>query len=272
MKTRCFIFFLFSVIFISGLLLPSCSGPDKPDPVVIGISKAAPEEYYGNYAKWLTTADSAIICIDLYHMPLDSALILLDRCSGLLISGGPDVYPGRYNQASDTLKCGTIDFYRDTLEFALIRKAKETEMPILGICRGLQIFNVYHGGSLYPDIPTDLGTSVMHRCENTYDCDHEIRVLKKSGLYKISGEQQGVVNSNHHQGIQRIGSGIRAIARSNEGLIEAIEYEDPGNMPFFMGVQWHPERMELQNPFCLPIAINFIQEAKLFRTDRQYAR
>ncbi|RLD76233.1 MAG: hypothetical protein DRJ15_15710, partial [Bacteroidetes bacterium] len=173
MKTRRFIILL-TVILITGLLLPSCSVPEEHGPLIIGISKALPEEYYGNYAKWINTADSGIVCVDLYHMPLDSALIMLDGCSGLLISGGPDVYPGRYGRAADTVKCGTIDYYRDTLEFALIGKAKELGMPILGICRGLQIFNVYHGGSLYADIPIDFDTSEVHRCKDTYNCNHEL--------------------------------------------------------------------------------------------------
>ena len=270
MKTRHFIILL-TVILITGLLLPSCSVPEEHGPLIIGISKALPEEYYGNYAQWINTADSGIVCVDLYHMPLDSALIMLDGCSGLLISGGPDVYPGRYGRAADTVKCGTIDYYRDTLEFALIGKAKELEMPVLGICRGLQIFNVYHGGSLYADIPIDFDTSEVHRCKDTYNCDHELRVTKKSGLYEISAAQNGWVNSNHHQGIQRIGTGIRAIARTNDGLIEAIEYDDPENMPFFMGVQWHPERMDIDNPFSLPIARAFILEAKLYRAGHQFA-
>lgn len=249
-------------------LLASCAEKKDHESLLIGISKGAPEEYYGNYAKWLQTADSNIVCIDLYHMPLDSALTLLDRCSGLLISGGPDVFPGRYDAVEDTALCGSIDFFRDTLEFALIKKAKEMEMPILGICRGLQIFNIYHGGNLYADIPIQLDTLVRHRCPDTYNCFHEVSIVDGSSLHKTSGVSSGVVNSNHHQGIMRIGKGIRPIARTEDGLIEAIEYEDRGNMPFFMGVQWHPERMDISNPLSLPIAMYFLQEAKLYDLER----
>jgi putative glutamine amidotransferase len=169
----------------------------------------------------------------------------------------------------DTVLCGSIDYFRDTLEFALIEKAKEMEMPILGICRGLQIFNIYHGGSLYADIPSQLDTLVRHRCPDTYDCFHEVSIVDGSSLHSTSGLTTGTVNSNHHQGIRRIGKGIRPIARTGEGLIEAIEYEDHGNMPFFMGVQWHPERMDISNPLCLPIAMYFIQEAKLWSMENQ---
>lgn len=247
------------------IVFTSCIQEKQAKPITIGISKAAPLEYYENYIHWLKTADSSIICIDLYHMPIDSAIMLLEKCSGLLLTGGPDVYPGRYDRPEDTLICGPIDFFRDSLEFALIDKAKQLEMPVIGICRGLQIFNIYHGGSLYADIPTQLDTLVTHRCKDTYNCMHEVRVTKGSGLHKTSGVSGGITNSNHHQGIRRIGEGIQPIARTDEGLIEAIEYKDPENMPFFIGVQWHPERMEVSNPLSLPLAMYFLQEAKLYQ-------
>jgi len=166
--------------------------------------------------------------------------------------------------APRVLICGSIDHFRDTLEFALIGKAKEMEMPVLGICRGLQIFNIYHNGSLYADIPTQLDTMITHRCKDTYNCNHEVRIQKHSGLYEISGVTIGTTNSNHHQGIRKVGEGIKPIARTNEGLIESIEYEDRENMPFFLGVQWHPERMDSENPLSPPIAIYFLQAAKLY--------
>ncbi len=261
---RYLLFILLSFV----IVFTSCVDEKQAGTITIGISKGAPEQYYGNYAKFLKAADSNIICIDLYHMPIDSALDLLHQCSGLLISGGPDVYPGRYGLAEDTVKCGSIDFFRDSLEFALIGKAKQLEMPILGICRGLQIFNIYHGGTLFADIPTDLDTLVTHRCKDTYNCMHDVRVIKGSSLHTYAGITMGITNSNHHQGIRRLGTGIRAIARTDEGLIEAIEYEDRMDMPFFLGVQWHPERMETDNPLCMPIATHFLQEAKQFRIEK----
>ncbi len=257
------------LLLLSAFIFLGCTHENKQEPVTIGISKGLPAEYYENYAKWLTTADTSILCVDLYHMPLDSALDLLEQCSGLLISGGPDVFPGRYGMEGDTVKCGSIDFYRDTLEFALIQKAKEMEMPILGICRGLQIFNIYHGGSLYADLPTDLDTTIKHRCKDTYNCNHEIRLSKGTGLYSTSNVVEGMVNSNHHQGIRKLGSGLVSMARSTEGLIEAIEYENPDDMPFFMGVQWHPERMDPQSPLSLPIAMYFLREAQLFKISQE---
>jgi putative glutamine amidotransferase len=250
---------LLVVVILTGLY--SC-GPEKPTQnLTIGISKGAPEKYYGNYSKWLKTADSTLVWLDLYHMPFDSALLLLESCNGLLISGGPDVNPAYYDKAEDTVKCGDIDHFRDSLEFALIEKAISMELPILGICRGLQIFNIYHGGSLYADIPTDLDTLVAHRCPDTYDCFHDVRVVKGSGLHAITGVSSGITNSNHHQGIRRIGKGLIGIARTDEGLIESIEYSNRDEMPFFIAVQWHPERMDTANPFSLPVAQSFINAA-----------
>jgi putative glutamine amidotransferase len=239
----------------------SCGPVSEKSGITIGISKGAPEKYYGNYSKWLKTADSTVVCLDLYHMPIDSALMLLESCSGLLLSGGPDVHPAYYNMAEDTAKCGDIDHFRDSLEFALIDKAITMDLPILGICRGLQIFNISQGGSLYADIPADLDTMVTHRCPDTYNCFHNVRVEKGSGLHFISGVSSGTTNSNHHQGIRRIGDGLAPIARTDEGLIESIEYKNRVEKPFFLAVQWHPERMETNNPLSLPLANQFLKAA-----------
>ena len=245
------------------LVILSCGRQESPKPVIIGISKALPESSYGNYAKWIARADTGILCVDLYHMPVDSAIAVLDNCSGLLISGGPDVYPKRYGQEYDTVKCDPADFFRDTLEWSLITRAKELEMPIMGICRGLQILNIYHGGNLYPDIPTDLDTLVKHRCKDWQHCEHAVnRVPAGSLLFEICGEQKGVVNTNHHQGIERLGLGLRAVAFSEDGLIESIEYAEHDQKPFLLGVQWHPERMDTLNPFSMPIARRFVFEVR----------
>ncbi len=258
---RTYVFLLLTALL---LFLTSCMEQEGDESYIIGISKGAPEQYYGNYSQWLGSVDTNVVCIDLYHMPIDSALSMLDKCSGLLLSGGPDVYPGRYGMAQDTVKCGSIDQFRDSLEFALIEKALEMRIPVLGICRGLQIFNVYQGGSLYADLPTDLDTLVKHRCPDTYNCMHSLRISEGSGLFETAGVLNGTVNSNHHQGIRKRGNGLLATARSEDGLIESIEFTDKANKSFFMGVQWHPERMELQNPLSLPVAMFFLKEAKLY--------
>jgi len=117
------------IVFVCG-----CSCTDKTSSVVIAISKGKPDKYYGAYTEWLKAADSTIELIDLYHLPLDSALKVIDNCSGLLLTGGPDIHPGFYGHPQDTVKCNDgIDGKRDTLELMLIGRALEADIPILGI-------------------------------------------------------------------------------------------------------------------------------------------
>ncbi|MEA3476750.1 MAG: gamma-glutamyl-gamma-aminobutyrate hydrolase family protein [Bacteroidota bacterium] len=243
--------------------LSACSTEDTSAPLVIAISKGKPDKYYGAYTRWLKEADSTIEVIDLYHMPLDSALALLDRCAGLLISGGPDIHPGFYGRPQDTVKCNDgIDGKRDTLELMLIGKALEQDIPILGICRGLQVINVALGGSLYADIPSDLPSDLRHRCLDKNNCNHEINVAESSELFNISQLAIGSVNSNHHQGISIIADNLVPVAKTKDGIIEAFQWEYPDNKAFLLAVQWHPERMKPENPFSLPIAAAFIMAAR----------
>lgn len=260
MRYRKFLQYIIPVIFL--ILIFGCSSSSEDNRFKIAISKGMPDEHYGNYGKWLKAADPSIEWVDMYHIPLDSALQLLEECSGLLISGGPDIYPGRYGQADDTVRCGSIDYRRDTLEFALIDKALEMDLPILGICRGEQILNVYFGGSLFVDIPTDYDTTIKHRCEEKDSCYHLVKIKQGSLLNDILNVTCGLVNSNHHQAVNRLADGLQILAKSEDGLTEAIGLSDPENRPFLLGVQWHPERMDLQNAISLTIAEEFIRHAR----------
>jgi len=252
-----------NIILINVLLfLLGCGSISDNEKTVIAISKAKPADHYGNYGKWLKTADPEIEWVDMYHISLDSALVLMDKCSGLLVSGGPDVYPGRYGQAEDTVRCGKIDYRRDTLEFALIEKAMSMEIPILGICRGEQILNVYMGGSLYIDIPSDYDTSISHRCPDFDTCFHLVRIKPGSLLNKICNINSCLVNSSHHQAVNRLAEGFEVIARDEEGMTEAIAWSAPENHPFLLGVQWHPEQMDTTTALSVPIAKEFIKHAR----------
>lgn len=257
------IYFLISGIISLNIFFSSCSS-HKEESIKIAISKAKPEKYYGSYAKWLKKADSTIECIGMYFIPIDSALLILENCSGLLLTGGPDVFPGEYNKAFDTTRCGTIDYKRDTLEFVLIKKAMDLNIPILGICRGEQILNVSMGGSLIVDIPSDFDTVVVHRCKDTKNCFHNVQIEPGSKLFWASNINSGIVNSNHHQAVDKLADKFKVTARSGDGLIEAIEWEEPHGKPFLIAVQWHPEKMDYDNPLSLPIAEYFLQEARLF--------
>lgn len=258
-KTRLF-FLLLPVLFLMAACRPQPATPK----LTIAISKGKPLKYYAQYSQWLQKADSTIHWMDMYHTSVDSALMQLENCSGLLLSGGADIYPGRYGKEADTARCGSFDLHRDTLELALIKKAQELGLPIMGICRGQQVLNVAMGGTLYIDLPSDLDTTVTHRLPDTYECYHPIDINQVSMLGRLSGKSRGTVNSNHHQGIEQLALNLRVIARSPDGLPEAIQYHDAGNKPFLLAMQWHPERLNTESPFSLPLAKAFIKEARAY--------
>jgi len=233
----------------------------------IAISKAKGSKGYLQYGKWLHKLDSNIQYFDLYHIPMDSALSILTQCDALIVSGGPDVDPARYNQAYDTVLCGTLDYRRDSLEYALIGLALDKEMPILGICRGEQILNVYFGGSLIPDIPTAKPNNVGHRFNNIDSSLHAITLMDTNSLFKICNEKSGIVNSNHHQAVNRLGKNLVVLARTNDSIVEAIGWENPEGRSFLLGVQWHPEWLKRDNPFSEKIGKHFIKEALKFRNN-----
>jgi putative glutamine amidotransferase len=167
-------------------------------------------------------------------------------------------------------KCETIDRYRDSLEFALIKKAISLKMPVFGICRGEQILNVAMGGTLFTDIPTDIDTTVIHRCApSATSCLHKVAVVPKSRLARITKQKAGMVNSYHHQAVEKPAPGIKITAYSANGVAEAIESDKTVITSFLMGVQWHPERLTQNPSLALPLAKKFMKEAKKFSTIRR---
>jgi len=254
------------LIITLGILLAfsSCSTPEQYQavPVRIAISKAVPEKSYKNYIKWLHAVDSTIVCIDMYHLGVDSALKVLETCDGLLLTGGEDINPDRYGEKFDSTKCDLPNNYRDTLEIALIGKALKIKLPIQGICRGHQLLNVYFGGTLYQDIPTDVGTTVKHRHPPYKPSKHKITISENSLLNDIVDENTGTVNSYHHQAVNKLAPGLKAVAHSDEGLTESIELIDTNGRAYLLGVQWHPEAMSYDNPLSIKIANRFVLEMK----------
>jgi putative glutamine amidotransferase len=247
-------------LLIAGLLmagwLNACQ-PETGTPLRIAISKASP-----NYINWLKRADSAVVIVNLYPMPVDSAMEILRSCSGLLLSGGEDVYPGIYGMEGDTGRCTEIDRHRDSLEIAVIARAFDLGLPVMGICRGSQILNVYLGGTLYIDVPQDHGTGVTHQCADYLNCFHAVHTADSSLLKGISGADSATVTTNHHQAVRVLARGLRANAYSADTLTEGIEWAEPENRPFLLGVQWHPERMDVTNPLSGPLAKAFIKACK----------
>lgn len=159
---------------------------------------------------------------------------------GLMLTGGSDVEPSRYGELKHPL-CGDPDPDRDVTELALLRLAADRGLPVLGICRGLQVLNVAAGGSLYQDIPTQVPAALRHDfAPNRTSLPHEVTVAPGSRLAGILGETVVAVNSLHHQAVKELGPGLRASAYAPDGVIEAVE---AAGDRFVVGVQWHPEEL-----------------------------
>ncbi len=163
----------------------------------------------------------------------------VDAVDGILIPGGLDVDPSMYGE--ETLAC-CKEHYReiDLFQSVLIDVAIKKNRPILGICRGCQIINVHHGGSLYQDLETCFSKEICHpSLDKPEEAVHEVTIKEKSLLYGIFNKERLYVNSLHHQGIKTLGKGLNAVATAPDGLIEGIEDENNG----IIAVQWHPEAM-----------------------------
>ena len=158
---------------------------------------------------------------------------------GLLLTGGRDIDPIHYGEEEH--ETTDIDFKRDEFELPLCKRAMEENLPVFGICRGIQIMNVAIGSSLYQDIPSQFTDHLTHKIlVNTNDSWHDIQIQRSSLLNQITGETIAEVNSRHHQSLKVIGEGFTVTAQSKDGIIEAIE---DTSKRFMLGVQYHPERM-----------------------------
>jgi len=221
---------------------------------VVLISKSYGQ---GTYERWLLRQNPNLKLVSLYHTSKDSVEYWLKNASGFLMTGGEDIYPGRYGKEKDTSDCGEFDLRRDTLEFKMLDYAFAYKRPVFGICRGFQLINVHQKGSLIVDIPSKLGLKVRHREDGP--TTHDVEVLPKTILSKISKVKQGTIASNHHQGVDVLGKYLQASANSSDGLIEAFEGNVESKMPFLMAVQWHPEKMDANHPLSKSMAEAFVK-------------
>lgn len=191
---------------------------------------------------WLTKYDSSIKIIEFYSLPKDSLAYYLVRANGIVMCGGEDVNPKLYGKPNYTEVCGKMDPYRDSIEVILVKYAMKTNIPILGICRGHQILNVVNGGTLIPDIPTFVkDTSIHHRLEN--NGLHPISCIKNSWIDRQFGRGDFMVNSRHHQSVDKLAPIFKIAAKAPDGVIESIELKNKKRYSFVLGVQWHPENL-----------------------------
>ncbi len=253
------------ILFMALLLVAGCSQQDNP--IKIAVSYISGNPANSNYIKWLKSVDTIAEYVVMNKIHRDSVEIVFDDCSALLLTGGEDVFPGNYGQAEDTVNCGRINYYRDSLEFLLIDLALDHEMPVMGVCRGQQILNVALGGSLIVDIPSELNTRVYHRCYDWEKCFHDVRVFDDNLLSEISGINKGNVNSNHHQAVKMLAKKLKVLAISNDGLIESVGWKEPLDKSYLLAVQWHPERLDSTNMLSRPLAERFLTETRKYHSN-----
>jgi putative glutamine amidotransferase len=163
----------------------------------------------------------------------------LDLIDGLLLAGGADIDPGAYGQEAGAETIGTVP-ERDAFEIALTRAAIERDLPVLGICRGMQLINVALGGTLLEHLPEHFDHEEHRRVIGSFDgSEHEVDISEGTLARRVVGEARHATRSHHHQGVDRVGGGLEVSATAvMDGLAEAIELPDSR---FVLGVQWHPE-------------------------------
>lgn len=223
--------------------------------IVIGISEGTK---YFNYENWFYK-DKGVTIIKLSYK-LDN-FNDVEKCDGIILSGGNDINPRLYNQPDYLAYVNPrdIDEKRDEFEWGVIRHTEEKQKPLLGVCRGLQLVNIYFGGTLIPDIPA-FGKFNHGRFKEGNDRNHLVDIDPNSALFKIIGTEKGEVNSAHHQSVDMPGFGLVANALSPDGIIEGMERREPEGRSYLMLVQWHPERMENQNSiFAKNVKQNFLE-------------
>ncbi|MEB3198720.1 MAG: gamma-glutamyl-gamma-aminobutyrate hydrolase family protein [Candidatus Sericytochromatia bacterium] len=216
-----------------------------------------------DYCKALISAGA----IPVFIPPVGDAMIpsLVESLDGILFSGGVDINPKEYDEAAHPL-LGDLDLERDSFELALFAHVwHKTSLPVLGVCRGLQLLNVALGGSLWQDLPSQRPSPVHHsQRDHRYKAVHPVRVDPESYLGQILPKVIAV-NSLHHQGIKDLAPGLRASAWSPDGLVEGVEAVDH---PCRMAVQWHPENLAGSYPEFLRIFERFIDFARQAREAR----
>ena len=208
---------------------------------IIAISATADSERMrlsANYVRSIEGAGLVPVAVPPLTNPADVAEIL-SAAGGLLMTGGEDVDPSRYGAEPNAL-LGATNPGRDTTEVALLEFARERRLPVLAICRGIQLLNVALGGTLVQDLPSQRPSAVKH--DQPHDRTartHDVVITPGSRLATATGTTAMAVNSYHHQAVDRLAAGLRVTARAPDGVVEGVEADDAEW--WVVAVQWHPE-------------------------------
>lgn len=220
---------------------------------------------YANYEKWIKSFSSDIEVVCLSRRP-DNFSEIAD-CKGYLLTGGEDVHPRFYNMPELLPLCNPndMDEERDEFELRVLNYVRDEKMPLLGICRGMQLANVFYGGTMIADLPTE-GYFNHSKYEEGRDRYHQIMIDINSWFYKMTGMQEARVNSAHHQAVGKVAPQLVVSALSTDGVIEVVEWKKPEEHPFMMLVQWHPERMDDQSsPMVKNVGDAFIAACRNYK-------
>ncbi len=220
--------------------------------IKIGLTYTGSEEKHNNYINWLKGDDD----IEIIRLSAENNnLEMVNEVDAVVLSGGVDAHPKTYSSASMHYPNAPSVFNeeRDVFETAVFNLSQSAQMPLLAICRGMQLVSCILGGDMIQDIGPE--ANIIHRNEGT-DKRHAVQITPGSLLNKITGETATDTNSAHHQAVGKLGEGLQISATSIDGFPEAIEWADNTGKPFFLGIQWHPERMYQLGMQASPLSKN----------------
>ncbi len=226
--------------------------------ITIGITDT--EARYPNYPLWIKGDDDSIEIIQLTPENFED----IKKCDGIVLSGGIDTHPRFYNNQRTDYPVAPDKFREERDEFELeVFEYAKVKLPVLGICRGMQLVNVALKGDLIQDLEEN--KQLDHRRRNDADGIHEITAVKDSLLYQITQTEKGIVNSAHHQAIGVLADELMINSYSPDGVPEGAEWKNKIGKPFFLCIQWHPERLaqiQKDNPFTKNIRTSFLEAVK----------
>ncbi|MCG2779063.1 MAG: gamma-glutamyl-gamma-aminobutyrate hydrolase family protein [Desulfobacterales bacterium] len=222
----------------------------------------APGKYldavFREYSRGVESAGGIPVLIPVLK-DLEATRAVLDRIDGLLLTGGRDVCP-RFFGEEPIVGIGEMDYERDLIEIELTREAEKLDIPILGICRGIQVISVAFGGTLYQDIYSQMPGCLDHNQKAIKGTNtHTVRVARGARLFKILESETVWVNSNHHQAVKDLPPDFVTSATASDGIIEAIEKPD---YPFLVGIQWHAEGTWMHDEASTKIFAALVEAAR----------
>ena len=234
----------------------------------IGLTYTGSEQKHNNYVQWLRQdGEPGVITLSAETKENKGSI---EDCDALVLSGGIDIHPGYYNSDNIVYPNKPQQFYekRDAFEKNLFSVAQQRKIPVLGICRGMQLINCILGGSLQQDLAgkNNIHKSIVNEQGIQFDKAHGLHITAGTLLHEIAGRERAVVNSAHHQCIAAVAAELQISALSDDGVAEALEWKNSNGKPFLLCVQWHPERMHeflLENmPMSAGIRNRFLASIK----------